>query len=46
VTLAVSPEGALISLAGTELGKAPLAEPLILMPGTYTLSFQADGFQP
>lgn len=46
VTLNITPEGALITLAGTELGKAPLAEPLILMPGTYALSFQADGFQP
>jgi hypothetical protein len=46
LTLTVNPEGAQISLSGTELGKAPLAEPLILVPGPYMLSFQADGFQP
>jgi hypothetical protein len=46
VALTVKPAGATITLAGTELGKAPLAEPLILMPGTYTISFQADGYQP
>jgi hypothetical protein len=46
VTLAVTPAGASITLGGTEIGPAPLAEPLVLMPGTYTLAFQADGFQP
>ena len=46
VTLVVNPEGATISLAGTELGKSPLPDPLILMPGSYTFSFAADGFQP
>jgi hypothetical protein len=46
VTLTVLPEGTAISLSGNELGKAPLSEPLILMPGTYTMSFQADGYQP
>jgi hypothetical protein len=46
LTLVVKPEGAVITLAGKELGKAPLAEPLVLMPGSYTVAFQADGFQP
>ena len=46
VTLSVKPDGASISLAGTELGKTPLAEPLVLLPGTYTLSLRAEGFQP
>lgn len=46
VTLTVAPEGATISLGGTEVGKAPMTEPLVLMPGTYTFSFAADGFQP
>ena len=46
VTLTVNTEGATISLNGVELGKSPLTEPLIFMPGTYTLSFAADGFQP
>ncbi len=46
VTLKVRPEGALITLAGVEVGKAPLAEPLVLLPGTYTVGLQAEGFQP
>jgi len=46
VTLTVTPVGASITLGGAELGTSPLPEPLVLMPGTYTLSFQADGFQP
>jgi hypothetical protein len=46
VTLIVKPDGATVSLAGTELGKAPLAEPLVLVPGTYTVALQAEGFQP
>jgi hypothetical protein len=46
VTLTITPAGASITLGGSEIGPAPLSEPLVLMPGTYTLSFQADGFQP
>lgn len=46
VTLVVKPEGTTISIAGVEVGKAPMATPLILMPGSYTVSFAADGFQP
>ncbi|HEU4735329.1 MAG TPA: PEGA domain-containing protein [Kofleriaceae bacterium] len=46
VTLTVTPAGASVTLGGIELGAAPLPGPLVLMPGTYTLSFQADGFQP
>jgi hypothetical protein len=46
VTLSVNTDNATITLNGTEVGKSPLTEPLIMMPGTYTLSFAADGFQP
>lgn len=46
VTLTVNTEGATIMLGDKELGKSPLPEPLVLMPGSYTLSFSADGFQP
>jgi tetratricopeptide (TPR) repeat protein len=46
VTLAIKPEGATVSLAGVELGKAPLPDALVLMPGTYKFSIAADGFQP
>ena len=46
VMLTVVPDGASVTLGGTELGTAPLRAPLVLMPGTYTLSFVAQGFQP
>jgi hypothetical protein len=46
VTLTVRPEGALITLSGALVGKAPLAEPFVLLPGTYTVGLQAEGFQP
>jgi hypothetical protein len=46
VTLSVVPPGASITLGGSELGRSPLAEPLVLMPGTYTLAFQAEGYEP
>lgn len=46
VTLRVQPAGTSITLGGAELGTSPLPEPLVLLPGTYTLSFQAGGFQP
>lgn len=46
VRLVIEPETTVVSLGGAELGAAPLPEPLILMPGTYTLSFAADGYQP
>jgi PEGA domain len=46
VTLRVVPAGTSITLGGLEIGTSPLPEPLVLIPGTYTLSFQAEGFQP
>jgi hypothetical protein len=46
VMLTVVPDGASITLGGIELGTSPLRAPLVLMPGTYTLSFVAEGFQP
>lgn len=45
VTLAVKPEGTSIMLEDKEIAKSPLAEPLLLMPGTYSFQLQADGFQ-
>lgn len=46
VALTVNTDNATVTLDGTEIGKSPLPEALIVMPGTYTLSFSADGFQP
>ncbi len=46
LTMNVKPAGATITMGGTSLGTAPLTEPLVLMPGTYSVSFNADGYQP
>ena len=46
VALVVTPDGARVSLSGTEIGVAPLADPLFLDAGEYTLTFDADGYQP
>ncbi|MDB4964106.1 MAG: hypothetical protein JWP01_4105 [Myxococcales bacterium] len=46
VTLQVDPEGTTVSVGGASLGTSPFAEPLVFMPGSYTLSFESDGYQP
>jgi hypothetical protein len=46
VTLAITPEGTAISMGGTQIGEAPLAEPLVLPPGTHVLTLTAVGYQP
>jgi hypothetical protein len=46
ITLAAKPDDATIAMNGVELGKGPLPETLILLPGTYKFTFSADGFQP
>jgi len=46
VLLQIEQDGTTVSLAGAVLGKSPFAEPLVFMPGTYTLSFESDGYQP
>lgn len=45
VAFILKPEGTTIMLGETEVGKSPLAEPLLLMPGTYSIQLQAEGFQ-
>jgi len=45
VTFKVTPDGTTITLDNVEVGKTPLAEPLILMPGSYSFQLAADGFQ-
>jgi hypothetical protein len=42
----IVPEGATVSIGGTQVGEAPMSEPLVLMPGTVTVSFAAVGYQP
>ena len=44
VSLVVTPDGAHVTLSGTEIGVAPLADPLFLDAGEYTLAFDADGY--
>src|SRR5439155_10621650 len=44
--LAITPDGTQVMLAGKTLAESPLSEPLVLDPGTYTLSFVAVGYQP
>jgi tetratricopeptide (TPR) repeat protein len=46
VSLTVIPEGAQVALAGVTIGEAPLPEPLVLAPGTHTVTFTAVGYQP
>lgn len=46
VMLVVKPDGATISIAGKQVGTAPLAEPLALMPGAYTFTLEAEGHAP
>ena len=46
VMIAAKPDGTVITINGEEVGKTPLAEPLVLMPGTYTISLAAEGHQP
>lgn len=46
VVLAVKPAGATITLGGKVVGTTPLADPLVLMPGTYAITIAADGHQP
>ncbi|MBA3397440.1 MAG: PEGA domain-containing protein [Deltaproteobacteria bacterium] len=46
VLLIVKPDGATISIAGKQVGTAPLAEPIALMPGTYTFTLEAEGHAP
>jgi hypothetical protein len=43
VTLITKPENATISLDGLEIAKTPLADPIVLMPGNYTLTLDAEG---
>jgi hypothetical protein len=46
VKLTVSPDGAQVSVAGTVVGTSPLADPLVLAPGNYTVTLSAPGYQP
>jgi hypothetical protein len=46
VTFNVQPEGATVLVDGKAYGDAPLKDPIVLVPGTYTASFTLVGYQP
>ncbi|MBP8811192.1 MAG: PEGA domain-containing protein [Kofleriaceae bacterium] len=46
LTLVVEPEGTAVTLDGAPLGVTPLADPLFLPAGEYTLGFTSDGYEP
>jgi len=43
IMVIAKPEGSTISVGGNEIGKTPLADPLVLMPGDYKISIAAEG---
>jgi hypothetical protein len=43
VMIVSKPEGATLSIDGNEIGKTPLADALVLMPGSYTIAIVAEG---
>jgi tetratricopeptide (TPR) repeat protein len=46
IALTIEPEGAQIAIEGNVVGTAPLADPLFLAPGEYTMTITADGHKP
>ncbi|HUJ61658.1 MAG TPA: PEGA domain-containing protein [Kofleriaceae bacterium] len=46
VTLAIKPDGVAVALGNQQVGTSPLAQPIVLAPGSYTLSLSAVGYQP
>ena len=46
LALTVTPAGATVTVDGRPVGTAPLAEPLLLAPGEYTVGFLAAGHAP
>ncbi|HTN85478.1 MAG TPA: PEGA domain-containing protein [Sorangium sp.] len=46
VTVQVSPEGAEVTIDGTSVGRAPLADPVFLDPGQHEVGAKLDGHVP
>ncbi|WP_437534180.1 PEGA domain-containing protein [Sorangium sp. So ce726] len=44
VTVQVAPQGAVVTVDGTAVGKAPLADPVFLDPGKHEVSARLDGY--
>lgn len=45
-TATTDPSEADLSLDGSPIGKTPMADPIVLDPGNYTLVISAEGYQP
>ncbi len=46
ITLNIKPDGTSVTINGNTVGTSPLAQPLVMLPGTYTAYLAAEGFQP
>ncbi|WP_437757938.1 PEGA domain-containing protein [Sorangium sp. So ce1389] len=46
VTVQVAPQGAVVTVDGTTVGKAPLADPVFLDPGKHEIGARLDGHVP
>ncbi|WP_437929612.1 PEGA domain-containing protein [Sorangium sp. So ce291] len=46
VTVQVAPQGAVVTVDGTAVGKAPLADPVFLDPGKHEIGARLDGHVP
>lgn len=44
VMILSKPENATLSIDGNEIGKTPLADAIVLMPGTYKIAIVAEGY--
>ncbi|WP_437679316.1 PEGA domain-containing protein [Sorangium sp. So ce131] len=46
VTVQVAPDGAEVTVDGTTVGQAPLADPVFLDPGQHEIGAKLDGYEP
>ena len=46
ITLTITPDGTHVTVDGKDAGTSPLAQPLLLAPGEYTLGFAREGYTP
>lgn len=46
LAVTIDPEGAQVALDGNVVATAPVADPLFIAPGEYTLTITADGYKP
>jgi hypothetical protein len=46
VTFELTPDGATVTVGDSQVGTAPMTEPLVMLPGKYTFALAAAGYQP